>query len=209
MLEKIVDNIPTQAKTAQTDSVVTSGLGRDLELRPWGKGMEFDPIRQHCHFCPWDTPYLIAETPGRDTNTTLCGWWHIIDASDQCNAQDSHSPFDKDSHKFSLLKDSSNLATLCIFTPQWITETRITASGSPNGLQGLLQYFNLVEGCLKMIQSYQSKQKKPYNLRVAIWLVGGANFKSWGHPLSPPGTNGMGFGMPIYWQENYRALPST
>eukprot|EP01018_Ginkgo_biloba_P019056 Gb_20265 [translate_table: standard] len=132
-----------------------------------------------------------------------------------------HSPFDKDSHKFSLLKDSSNLAAVRIFTPQWITETSqqaevLTSSGSPNGLQeygdyylsilkwvltkcngggeygdwnkfgfemfinGLLQYFNLVEGCLTMIKSYQSKHKVKYD-----WVVRTRVDGYWNGPLPP------------------------
>eukprot|EP01018_Ginkgo_biloba_P015994 Gb_31616 [translate_table: standard] len=142
-LQRSVNNMLAQARTAKINNVVTYGLGRDLKLRPWEKGMEFDPLRQHRCFCPWVTPHVIVGTSGRDESTGLCGWWLTIDASDQCNAQDSHYPFEKNSHRFSLLKDSSNLAVVCIFTPQWITKTRtqaevLTTSGSPNGLQGLL-----------------------------------------------------------------------
>eukprot|EP01018_Ginkgo_biloba_P030274 Gb_03739 [translate_table: standard] len=88
LVEKSVINRPAQAETAKTNSAVTSGSGRDLELRPWGKGMEFDPIRQHRHFCPWVTPHSIAGVPSSDTNTGLSGWQLTIDALDQCNAQE-------------------------------------------------------------------------------------------------------------------------
>ncbi|KAH9292828.1 hypothetical protein KI387_042003, partial [Taxus chinensis] len=99
-----------------------------------------------------------------------------------------HAPFDKDSYKFSVLKEaSSGLASVRIFTPQRINETELhnevfTALGSPNGLQGLLQYFNLVEGCLTMIKSYQIKHNIKYD-----WIVRTRVDGYWNGPLPPPG----------------------
>ncbi|KAG6550753.1 hypothetical protein Mapa_007657 [Marchantia paleacea] len=71
-----------------------------------------------------------------------------------------HSPVDKDVHKLTLLEGFPHLAAIRLFHPKWINETKIasevlTARGSPKGIQGLLQYFQLVEGCLDMIQAYE------------------------------------------------------
>jgi len=68
-----------------------------------------------------------------------------------------HAPLDKDSHKFSLLAGSRNLRVVKIFKPRPIPQTSvtnevITSWGSPHGMQGLLQYFNLVEGCYGLVK---------------------------------------------------------
>jgi hypothetical protein len=65
-----------------------------------------------------------------------------------------HAPLDSDAHKFTLLHNvSGRLASARIFRPELFLESEIhrevlDARSSPNGIQGLLQYFNLVEGCL-------------------------------------------------------------
>eukprot|EP01018_Ginkgo_biloba_P035795 Gb_08468 [translate_table: standard] len=47
--------------------------GRDLELRPWRNGIEFDPLRHHLHFCPRVTTHVIegAQTRYRKTSNIL------------------------------------------------------------------------------------------------------------------------------------------
>lgn len=97
-----------------------------------------------------------------------------------------HAPFDKDSHKFSFLRNANSLAVVRIFSPEKINTTAVeadvlTSNGSPNGLQGLMQYFNLVEGCLTMIKSYQAKYKVKYD-----WIMRTRVDGYWNGPLPPP-----------------------
>ncbi|KAH9575914.1 hypothetical protein CY35_01G135500 [Sphagnum magellanicum] len=82
-----------------------------------------------------------------------------------------HSPLDKDSYKFLLLKGASSLTVARIFIPQKLPESNLqrevlTAVNSPNGIQGLLQYFNLVEGCLHMIEKYEMQHNITYE-----WII--------------------------------------
>lgn len=81
-----------------------------------------------------------------------------------------HSPLDDDSHKLTLLA-GRNLRVARIFTPSPLPETAligevITPWGSPHGTQGLLQYFNLVEGCYAMVRKYEVLHKFKYD-----WIV--------------------------------------
>ncbi|KAJ4966883.1 hypothetical protein NE237_018732 [Protea cynaroides] len=82
-----------------------------------------------------------------------------------------HSPLDKNAFKFSLLKVAPRIASIRIFDPKPLPETEaqlrvLSSLNSPNGIQGLLQYFNLVEGCLTMIKEYQAQNNFTYD-----WIV--------------------------------------
>eukprot|EP01018_Ginkgo_biloba_P000552 Gb_17482 [translate_table: standard] len=65
----------TSTKNSMADGVskeIRVG-GRDLELRPWRKRIEFDPLKHHSHFCPRVNPHVIegAQSRYRKTFNTL------------------------------------------------------------------------------------------------------------------------------------------
>ncbi|KAI3925152.1 hypothetical protein MKW98_009802 [Papaver atlanticum] len=97
-----------------------------------------------------------------------------------------NSPLDKDSFKFSIFKDiAPRIASIRIFKPTDLNETEfqrrvLTPKGSPNGIQGLLQYFNLVEGCLTLINAFQIQNNVTYD-----WIVRTRVDGYWNAPLAP------------------------
>lgn len=88
---------PAQVKADKIDNALTSGSGRHPEQKIWGKGMEFNPIKQHRHFCPWVTVLFSGGMPAGDKNTGVCGWQLTADALDQCTAQELASASLKES----------------------------------------------------------------------------------------------------------------
>ncbi|GBG68474.1 hypothetical protein CBR_g3019 [Chara braunii] len=105
-----------------------------------------------------------------------------------------HAPFDENAHKLSELilppkyGNASGSGDVLfggarIFTPSWLAldpalSNLLSSMGSPMGIQGLLQYFNLVEGCNDLIEGYERRHGVQFS-----WIVRGRLDTFWVSPL--------------------------
>ncbi|KAJ3685767.1 hypothetical protein LUZ61_014931 [Rhynchospora tenuis] len=95
-----------------------------------------------------------------------------------------HSNLDRNSFKLGLLGLAPRVTEVRIRKPVTIPETKaqrrlLSASSSSNGIQGLLQYFDLVEGCLDMIEAQEYRGRFRYD-----WIVRTRVDGYWTGPLN-------------------------
>ncbi|CAM6101016.1 unnamed protein product [Calypogeia fissa] len=109
---------------------------------------------------------------------------HVLDVYNNSDVF-LHVPLDYDAHKLTLLKHASRLVMAKVFANDPVPESNaarevLTGANSPHGIQGLLQYFRLVEGCLDMISSYETKYRFKYD-----WIIRTRVDGYWSGPLPP------------------------
>ncbi|XP_002967343.2 uncharacterized protein LOC9635372 [Selaginella moellendorffii] len=87
-----------------------------------------------------------------------------------------HAPLDRDSYKLEILRGvKSRFAKARLFTPARIPETNVLrevvgAEGSSHGLQGLLHFFRLIEGCGDLVTDYERKHEFLYDWIIKVRL---------------------------------------
>lgn len=114
---------------------------------------------------------------------------------------------DHKTHTVTLLEGVANLARVNVFA-QWPMQEAgapievLSPDFSPHGLQGLLQYFHLVEGCLLLIDDFMKEHSVEYSwilrTRVDTFWTGPAppllpvNISQWTY-IVPRGSSFGGF----------------
>ncbi|XP_050214998.1 uncharacterized protein LOC126666081 [Mercurialis annua] len=159
---------------SSTAAANLTGLNRTVPIRPWKKD---ELVRSRIAVCLVGGARRFELTGPSIVENIL----NVYPNSDLF----LHSPLDDNSFKFSLLKIAPKIASVRIFHPNPIPETEsqvrvLTAANSPNGIQGLLQYFNLVQGCLTLIDDYQKQHNFTYD-----WIVRTRVDGYWNAPLDP------------------------
>ncbi|KAL2634727.1 hypothetical protein R1flu_006206 [Riccia fluitans] len=160
------------------------------ELRQWRvRGLHYE-LKRSCDFSlirPPNSGRVAICLVGGARAFELTGpsiKQHLLDQYEDADVF-VHAPMDGDAHKLSLLEGVPRLAAIRIFEPTKINQTKVarevlTPRGSPKGIQGLLQYFRLVEGCLNMTEAYETL----HNFKYA-WIIRTRVDGYWNAPMPP------------------------